>query len=300
MENPQDSKLHFLDYWRVIRVRLGLVILVFLLVVIAAGVATYLLPRKYNSFVTIEVEPEMTPVRIFENQTAAQQPINDPKFTQTQFQIITRKGVLYPVIDRLNLQRKWGSNGEPLPKEIADKRLLGMLSLQEVRNTNLIQIDVYSTDPQEAALLANTIADVYMEQRISEQQSLVAKGLDQMVIDYRLQPGDELGQEWPADPGGGRGHASTVSASALRSREPSRTRKLPERGGDLGRGHSSNLGKQSMPDAGGLGGNRRSQSASFRNHGTPGRSGKRAFRCCYLRLSSDTGSQRCLDCCQPG
>jgi succinoglycan biosynthesis transport protein ExoP len=187
MENPQDSKLHFLDYWRVIRVRLGLVILVFLLVVIAAGVATYFLPRKYNSFATIEVEPEMTPVRIFENQTGSQQGVNDPKFTQTQFQIIMRKGVLYPVIDRLDLQRKWGSNGEPLPKEVAEKRLLGMLSLQEVRNTNLIQIDVYSTDPQEAALLANTIAQVYMEQRISEQQSLVSKGLDQMVDDVKKQ-----------------------------------------------------------------------------------------------------------------
>jgi len=187
MENPQDSKLHFLDYWRVIRVRLGLVILVFLLVVIAAGVATYFLPRKYDSFATIELEPEMTPVRIFENQTGSQPAVNDPKFTQTQFQIIMRKGVLYPVIDRLDLQRKWGSNSEPLPKEVADKRLLGMLSLQEVRNTNLIQIDVYSTDPQEAALLANTIADVYMEQRIAEQQSLVSKGLDQMIDDVKKQ-----------------------------------------------------------------------------------------------------------------
>jgi polysaccharide biosynthesis transport protein len=187
MENPQDSKLHFLDYWRVIRVRLGLVILVFLLVVIAAGVATYFLPRKYLSFATIEVEPEMTPVRIFENQTGSPAAVNDPKFTQTQFQIIMRKGVLYPVIDRLDLQRKWGSASEPLPKEVTDQRLLGMLSLQEVRNTNLIQIDVYSTDPQEAALLANTIADVYMEQRVAEQQNLVSKGLAQMVDDVKKQ-----------------------------------------------------------------------------------------------------------------
>jgi succinoglycan biosynthesis transport protein ExoP len=163
------------------------VILVFLLVVIAAGVATYFLPRKYNSFATIEVEPEMTPVRIFDNQTGSQHEVNDPKFIQTQFQIIMRKGVLYPVIDRLDLQRKWGSNSEPLPKEVANKRLLGMLSLQEVRNTNLIQIDVYSTDPQEAALLANTIANVYMEQRIAEQQSLVSKGLDQMLDDVKNQ-----------------------------------------------------------------------------------------------------------------
>jgi polysaccharide biosynthesis transport protein len=117
MENPQDSKLHFLDYWRVIRVRLGLVILVFLLVVIAAGVTTYLLPRKYKSFATIELEPDMTPVRIFENE-APRQTANDPKFTQTQFQIIMRKGVLYPVVDRLDLRKKWGSNTEPLPREV--------------------------------------------------------------------------------------------------------------------------------------------------------------------------------------
>jgi capsular exopolysaccharide synthesis family protein len=129
----------------------------------------------------------MTPVRIFDNQTGSQHEVNDPKFIQTQFQIIMRKGVLYPVIDRLDLQRKWGSNSEPLPKEVANKRLLGMLSLQEVRNTNLIQIDVYSTDPQEAALLANTIANVYMEQRIAEQQSLVSKGLDQMLDDVKKQ-----------------------------------------------------------------------------------------------------------------
>jgi polysaccharide biosynthesis transport protein len=187
MENPQDSKLHFLDYWRVIRVRLGLVILVFLLVVIAAGVTTYLLPRKYKSFATIEVEPDMTPVRIFENETPRQQMVNDPKFTQTQFQIIMRKGVLYPVIDRLDLRKKWGSNTELLPKEVANARLLGMMSLQEVRNTNLIQIDVYSTDPREAATLANTIADVYMEQRIAEQQELVAKGLDQIRDDVKKQ-----------------------------------------------------------------------------------------------------------------
>jgi uncharacterized protein involved in exopolysaccharide biosynthesis len=62
-----------------------------------------------------------------------------------------------------------------------------MISLQEIRNTNFIQIDVCSTDPQEAALLANTIADVYMEQRIAEQQSLVSKGLDQMMDDVKKQ-----------------------------------------------------------------------------------------------------------------
>lgn len=179
MDSHQEVRLHLLDYWRVIRVRLGLVILVFALVVITAGVCTYLQPRQYKSFATIEAQPELTPVRIFENQ-AAPSTSDDPKFSQTQFQIIMRKGVLYPVIDRLSLQSKWGSDREALPKETTYNKLRSMLTLEEVRNTNLIQISAYSTDPEEAAQLANTIADVYMEQRIAEHQAIVAKGLDQL------------------------------------------------------------------------------------------------------------------------
>jgi succinoglycan biosynthesis transport protein ExoP len=180
-EQPQEAKLHFLDYWRVIRVRLGLVFLVFILVVITAGVATYFAPRQYQSFATIEVQPDMNPVRIFGDATTQQQPsANDLKFSQTQFQIIMRKGILYPVIDQLNLQSRWSGNGEQLSREQIYNHLLKMLSLQEVRNTNLIQINVFSTDPKEAAQLANTIAQVYMDRRVAESQSTVSLGLDQL------------------------------------------------------------------------------------------------------------------------
>jgi len=178
MNTSQDVKLHFLDYWRVIRMRLGLVALIFLLVLITVGVTTFLMPKEYMSFATIEVEPNMNPVRIFT--TTSTTDITDPKFTQTQFQIITRKGVLYPVIQRLDLEKRWARQGQPLTLEAAYSKLHAMLQLTEVRNTNLIQISVYSTDPEEAALLANTVAQEYMEQRISEAQQIITKGLDQL------------------------------------------------------------------------------------------------------------------------
>ena len=88
--------------------------------------------------------------------------------------------MLYPVIDQLDLQKKWGTNGQTLPKEIVYSILQGKLSLQEIRITNLIQITVFSVDRAEAALLANTIAQVYMNQRIAERQNIVAKGLEQL------------------------------------------------------------------------------------------------------------------------
>jgi polysaccharide biosynthesis transport protein len=191
MDHTQEAKIHFLDYWRIVRARLGLIFLVFLLVVSAVGVVTYFTPREYSSFATIELEPDMTTVRIFQNQTG---PIDnarlDPKFAPTQFQIISRKGVLYPVIDQLDLQKKWGSNDQPVPKEVAYKKLQSKLSLQEVRNTNLIQITVFSTDPNEAALLANTVAHVYMDQRIAERQNLLAKSLQQLQDDVKKKETD--------------------------------------------------------------------------------------------------------------
>jgi uncharacterized protein involved in exopolysaccharide biosynthesis len=186
MEHSQDSKIHFLDYWRIIRVRLGSVFLVFLLVFGTGAVVTYFMPREYSSFATIELQPDMTSVRIFGNKPEAMSNSTyDPKFVPTQFQIISRKGVLYPVIDKLDLQKKWGTNGQTLPREIAYGKLQRRLSLQEIRNTNLIQITVFSVDREEAALLANTIAQVYMDQRIAEQQNILAKSLEQLQDDVK-------------------------------------------------------------------------------------------------------------------
>jgi polysaccharide biosynthesis transport protein len=191
MENPPESRIHFLDYWRIIRSRLGLVILVFLLVVSTDGVVTYFTPKEYSSFVTIELKPDMTPVRIFDDQAASVDNAGrDERFIPTQFQIISRKGVLYPVIDQLYLQKRWAVNGEPLPKGIAYNKLRGMLSLEEVRKTNLIQITVDSVDPSEAALLANTIVQVYMDQRISERRALLAKWLEQLNDDVKKKEQD--------------------------------------------------------------------------------------------------------------
>ena len=128
--NITPMGLHFLDYWHVIKIRRWLIGLIFLLVVSSVGIATYFAPRQYNSFATIDVQTDMTPIHILENQTE-QRPLDDPKdFSQTQIQIILRKGVLYPVIDRLNLLTKWAKNGKPLEHETAYEKLRSMVNLK--------------------------------------------------------------------------------------------------------------------------------------------------------------------------
>ena len=175
---------HFLDYWHVIKVRRWLIVLIFLLVVSSVGIATYFAPREYTSVATIEVQPDMTPVHLVQNQIEPRAP-EDTKFSQTQIEIILRKGVMYPVIDRLNLQDKWSRNEKRLSHEAAYDKVRAMLKLDGVRNTNLIQIAVSAPDPREAALLANTVAQMYMEQRIGEQTSIISNSLERLRDEVR-------------------------------------------------------------------------------------------------------------------
>src|ERR1700742_5378670 len=59
--NPQTteaSKLHFLDYWRIIRIRKTVILAVFLLVVITATVGTLMIPEWFASTARIQVEQE--------------------------------------------------------------------------------------------------------------------------------------------------------------------------------------------------------------------------------------------------
>jgi len=172
----QEAKLHFLDYWRVIRLRLPIIILAFLLVVVTAGVTTYFLPRQYQSNVIIEVEQNEQKIRIFTEGYQGAMGM-DPRFATTQFQIIQRKEMLYPVIESMNLVQKWGEEYGIRSKEQAYFMLRGMIDVREVRNTNLLQISVESTDPQEASDLANSIAQEYQRKRIEEQQKILAKSL---------------------------------------------------------------------------------------------------------------------------
>ena len=171
----QEAKLHFLDYWRVIRLRLPIIILAFLLVVVTAGVTTYFMPRQYQSNVIIEVEQNDQKIRIFGD--GYQGSGMDPRFATTQFQIIQRKEMLYPVIDSMNLLQKWGDAYGIRTKEQAYFKLRGMIDVREVRNTNLLQISVESTNPQEASDLANTIAQEYQRKRIDEQQKILNRSL---------------------------------------------------------------------------------------------------------------------------
>ena len=174
VQPAQETKLHFLDYWRIIRIRKTVIVAVFLLVVITATLVTFILPESYSSTARIKVERDQSD--ILELQGRGNMMGNyDPYFIQTEFEVIGSELVLGRVIDELNLNKEWGkkyAGGDPLKTHETMSLLKGRMDLRPVRNTSLIEIRVFSEKPEEARDLANRIAEVYQKFRLDEKRRL--------------------------------------------------------------------------------------------------------------------------------
>jgi len=174
-----ETKLHFLDYWRIIRIRKTVILAVFLLVALTTTVVTYLLPPTYSSMVKISIEQDLPDVPSKEG-NVWYRPAVDPFFIQTEFQRIQSKPVLYQVIEELNLRETWGQKykqSTPLTKENAYKILKNSIDVSQSHNTTLVEIHAYSDNKDEAATIAQKVADVYAKVRNEARSKLTTNGL---------------------------------------------------------------------------------------------------------------------------
>jgi capsular exopolysaccharide synthesis family protein len=172
-----EAKLHFLDYWRIIRVRKTVILAVFLLVSITATLVTFILPPKFASKVRITVQkdaPDIAGIGGGQSYNAF-----DPYWVQTEFEKIQSKSILYPVITNLDLHIKWGEKYKEgvLPLGLAFKLLQADIRIDQPRNTSLIEIKAFSDDPNEAAAIANKIAEVYRQSRLDKWDEMSRRGL---------------------------------------------------------------------------------------------------------------------------
>jgi len=185
---PPEARLHFLDYWRVIRIRKAIIITVFLITAIIATAVTFILPESYASTARIRVKNDVTDIQ---GMTGAPTLGGyDPYFIQTTFEIMQSQLVLSNVIANMNLNEEWGRkyfNGETLKTTETMEILKQRMQLAPVRNTELIAITVYSDDSKEAANLANAIADAYRVYRFTSRRQLTENGLRTLEEQFQEQ-----------------------------------------------------------------------------------------------------------------
>ena len=179
------------DFFRLLRLRQALILLVLGLVIITTVIVTAFLPKWYLATTKVRVEKPEGEVRLFQAQSSGSY---DPYFLQDQFKIMQSEKILYPVITNLGLNARLapllGSSGA-LPSAITFHYLLDkMLRVESPRNSSLIEISVYAQDPELGASIANEIARVYSDDRIylatSEQREGLAKLRDELIAQERV------------------------------------------------------------------------------------------------------------------
>ena len=190
-QNTSDSKLHFLDYWRIIRIRKTVILAVFLLVVLTTTAVTFMLPESFSSTVRIEVGKDSTDIAPLLMGVQAEQGF-DPYFIQTEFEKIKSKNVLYEVIEdsildlRSTYGKRMGADAYLLTHEVYPY-LLKSIDVRQTRNTSLIEIRVFDEDPDLASAIANRIAEAYRQNRLNRTQGASTNSVAILVTELHKQ-----------------------------------------------------------------------------------------------------------------
>jgi capsular polysaccharide biosynthesis protein len=160
------------------RVFIAVFAAVFLLVVAASTLITFIIPESYSSEAWIMLPQDASEVT---RKPGIPVPADgyDPYFLKTQLEAIQSEAVLGKVIEEHDLNQAWGkkyAGGSPLKTSETLTLLKGRIDLRPVRVTRirpmdstgcagLIKIRVFSEGASEAAELANAIARSYCEYR---------------------------------------------------------------------------------------------------------------------------------------
>jgi polysaccharide biosynthesis transport protein len=187
-QGSSESKLHFLDYWRIIRIRKTVILAVFLLVVLTTTAVTFVLKETYMSTVRISVDKDTSDIPGFFG--LPQQNSFDLYFIQTEFEKIQSQMILDEVINDLKLHEAWAKRfnmDSALTIPQARSILKRQIDVRQSRNTSLIEIRVYSEDREEAAKIANRIAEVYRLNRLARKTEMSTKGIEKLNEQLTLQ-----------------------------------------------------------------------------------------------------------------
>ena len=193
-----EQALDLIGYWRVIQRRkggiLGLAGILTLLVIVIVSMMTPI----YSSTVTILVE--QTKAKMLSIDEVYSGVSSDQAHYQTQVEMLTSNALMEGVVDRLDLlanpvfnppaKASLSSNAgvsaakisaEDMRHKLA-RKLLGMVTVEPSKKSQLIKLTVTSSDRELAAVLANTIAEVYIDMDLEARYKMTQKATGSMNV----------------------------------------------------------------------------------------------------------------------
>jgi len=212
-EQEDEDVIDLREYWNVLVRRKWTVIITVVLLLIATVIVTSMMTPMYRATTVMQIERSDGKVLQYQG-VEAEEGRYSQDFYQTQYELLKSRALAGRVIDQLGLQNsgEFQSDEEPgvivgmisgfkqgitemlsskkepsadalagaletLPPDL-ESAFLGSLSVSPVRNSRLVQLSYESPDPQEAALIINTLASSFVDMTLERRfdASTYAKG----------------------------------------------------------------------------------------------------------------------------
>lgn len=190
------DSLDLREFGRTIARRKSMILLTIALVILLTLLFTLLSKPVYRATATLQIERE--PTKVMDIDFLGSGDIRDTRdFYQTQFELIRSRALAAEVIRELNLEAELSSTsiigqlkGMLGLRENTDRQaeleelLLENLTVEPVKNSRLVAVSFMSSDPQQAAEIANAVANVFI--RMNDERRTAATGAAEQYLQFTL------------------------------------------------------------------------------------------------------------------
>jgi capsular exopolysaccharide synthesis family protein len=163
------TKVDIRQYLRTVRKRWPFVVLSMIIATVIAFVYTYRQPKTYEANCQIVIDPappQVLPGSRDVIEMGAGSAWANKEFYETQFRIIQSTSVGQRTAEKLGLQYDpdyAATLGPNHDLSALGRTIAGQISVRSLKDSRLATITVTDRKPQRAALIANTLADTYIE-----------------------------------------------------------------------------------------------------------------------------------------
>jgi len=181
----QQQDVHLSQYWNIIRKRWKVAVAILIVVMAGTFLASYFSKPLYQARIQIQIDRESNTVTVEDIFGIAS---SDQEFLQTQYVLLKSRGLAERVVD----DHKLYNDLELYPPGVAGKTkketdeisrgiaagILGGISVDPVRGTNLVDIKYVGISPRLAQKIAEAWGDSYMRMNIAKKLESVRQAND--------------------------------------------------------------------------------------------------------------------------
>ncbi len=123
-------------------------------------------PPRYQARTLLQVmPPNPTSLAVTDALVSTGNPIRDRQFFNTQLNVLRSRSIAERVVERLKLEDRpdFRESGDPAGF------LIGHLAVEPIPDTYVVEVRITDGDPEDAALWANTLSDIYMDYSLEGQ-----------------------------------------------------------------------------------------------------------------------------------